>query len=185
MIPCCCEYLLSAAFTPWLREPQSWEDWHCLHPGTFPRTEGVAHEWELTWYSSCWFTMTMKAGMRGCCPVRHSGSQSLRDEGRIRYSLWRKGNRGDPQEDRSNLVVEWAGVSLETWWSSHGILFSGKARSSDEASCRNKYKFALAGFSLRSWSGSWPVSLMTLEIGERAHKTQKNYKKLPKYIWNA
>lgn len=54
-------------------------------------------------------------GPRGCCPVSHAGSQILGDEGRIKCSPGRKGDRGDPQEDSSNLVVEWAGVRLETW----------------------------------------------------------------------
>lgn len=90
-----------------------------------------------------------------------------------------RGDRLDTQEDSSNLVVEWAGVRLEMWWSWQGILFSGKARSTHEASCRNKYTFALAGFSLRSWSGSWSVSLRALETGERAHKTPaKNYQSI-------
>lgn len=89
-----------------------------------------------------------------------------------------EGGRVDAQENSRNLVVEWAGVRLEMWC--QGILFSGKARSTHEASCRNKYKFALAGFSLRSTSGFRSVSLRTLEIGERVHKTPaKNYQSTP------
>lgn len=125
------------------------------------------------------------AGLKGCCPVKHAGSQILGDEGRIRCSPGRNGDRGDPQNS-SNLVVEWASVRSETWWSCQGISFSGKARSFlalHEASCRNKYTFALAGFSLKSWSGSWSVS--SEDPGNWWEASRNSCKKLPKYIWSA
>lgn len=87
------------------------------------------------------------AGQRGCCSGR---AGSLGGLGGDEMLPREEGDQTGTQGTTAHLGWEWAGVTLGTWWSCQGILFSGEAGRTHETFYRNKYAFALAGLSLRS-----------------------------------